>query len=162
MPGFKAGLCRPFHSTAVPEKLYIAICFFYPYPQYSLHTNLSRTQTLERVTRLMDKVGLSISRFPLNLYPQQLSGGQRQRVMIAMAIACSPDILIADEPTSALDVTVQEQILDLIRELADSSGMSLIMISHDLGVIAQTTRNVMVMYTGSMLDFFSLDFYERL
>ncbi len=117
-----------------------------------LHTNLSRTQALERVTRLMDKVGLPISRFPLNLYPHQLSGGQRQRVMIAMAIACSPDILIADEPTTALDVTVQEQILDLIRELADSSGMSLIMISHDLGVIAQTTRNVMVMYTGSIVE----------
>jgi peptide/nickel transport system ATP-binding protein len=117
-----------------------------------LHTRLTRKQTLERVTELMDKVGLPVSRFPLNLYPHQLSGGQRQRVMIAMAIACNPDILIADEPTTALDVTVQEQILDLLRELAQSYGMGLIMISHDLGVIAQTTRNVMVMYTGKMVE----------
>jgi len=128
-----------------------------------LHTKLSRTQALERVTRLMDKVGLPISRFPLNLYPHQLSGGQRQRVMIAMAIACSPDILIADEPTTALDVTVQEQILDLIRELADSSGMALIMISHDLGVIAQTTQNVMVMYTGSIVEMgTTLDVFQNM
>jgi ABC-type microcin C transport system duplicated ATPase subunit YejF len=102
-----------------------------------LHMKLTRKQTLERVTELMDKVGLPVSRFGLNLYPNQLSGGQRQRVMIAMAIACNPDILIADEPTTALDVTVQEQILDLIRELADSSGMALIMISHDLGAVFQ-------------------------
>lgn len=117
-----------------------------------LHTNFTRKQTLTRVTELMDKVGLPVGRFPLNLYPHQLSGGQRQRVMIAMAIACNPDILIADEPTTALDVTVQEQILNLIRDLADSSGMALIMISHDLGVIAQTTQNVMVMYTGNMVE----------
>ena len=117
-----------------------------------LHLKLTRKQTLERVTELMDKVGLPVSRFPLNLYPHQLSGGQRQRVMIAMAIACNPDILIADEPTTALDVTVQEQILDLIRGLADSSGMALIMISHDLGVIAQTAENVMVMYTGNIVE----------
>lgn len=117
-----------------------------------LHLKLSRKQTLERVTELMDKVGLPVSRFPLNLYPHQLSGGQRQRVMIAMAIACNPTLLIADEPTTALDVTVQEQILDLIRDLADSSGMALIMISHDLGVIAQTTQRVMVMYTGNIVE----------
>ena len=117
-----------------------------------LHTRLNRKQTLIRVAELMDKVGLPVGRFQLNLYPHQLSGGQRQRVMIAMAIACNPDILIADEPTTALDVTVQEQILHLIRELADASGMGLIMISHDLGVIAQTTRNVMVMYTGNMVE----------
>ena len=117
-----------------------------------LHTKLNQKQTIERVTELMDKVGLPVSRFGLNLFPHQLSGGQRQRVMIAMAIACNPDILIADEPTTALDVTVQEQILDLIRDLADSSGMALIMISHDLGVIAQTTQNVMVMYTGSIVE----------
>jgi peptide/nickel transport system ATP-binding protein len=117
-----------------------------------LHMKLNQKQTIERVTELMDKVGLPVSRFGLNLFPHQLSGGQRQRVMIAMAIACNPDILIADEPTTALDVTVQEQILDLIRDLADSSGMALIMISHDLGVIAQTTQNVMVMYTGSIVE----------
>jgi len=117
-----------------------------------LHLKLNRKQTRYRVTELMDKVGLPVSQFPLNLYPHQLSGGQRQRVMIAMAIACNPKILIADEPTTALDVTVQEQILDLICELADSSGMSLIVISHDLGVIAQTTQKVMVMYSGNIVE----------
>jgi peptide/nickel transport system ATP-binding protein len=119
-----------------------------------LHTRLAHKQAIERVCELMDKVGLPVERFPLNLYPHQLSGGQRQRVMIAMAIACNPDILVADEPTTALDVTVQEQILNLIRELADASGMGmgLVMISHDLGVIAQTTQNVMVMYTGNMVE----------
>jgi peptide/nickel transport system ATP-binding protein len=118
----------------------------------SLHKKLSKTHITSRVEDLMEKVGLSVNRFPLNLYPHQLSGGQRQRVMIAMVIACRPDLLIADEPTTALDVTVQEQILDLINDLAHSYGMALIMISHDLGVIAQTTQNVMVMYAGTIME----------
>ena len=117
-----------------------------------LHKELNKSQIRDRVEDLMEKVGLKISRFPLNLYPHQLSGGQRQRVMIAMAIACRPDLLIADEPTTALDVTVQEQILDLINDLARRYGMALIMISHDLGVIAQTTENVMVMYAGAIME----------
>lgn len=117
-----------------------------------LHLDLNKKQQLDRVNQLMDQVGLPVSRFPLNLYPHQLSGGQRQRIMIAMAIACNPSILIADEPTTALDVTVQEQILHLIRDLADELNMALIMISHDLGVIAQTTRTVMVMYTGGIVE----------
>lgn len=117
-----------------------------------LHMKISKKEAIERVEKLMNDVGLPVSRFPLNLYPHQLSGGQRQRIMIAIAIACEPDLLIADEPTTALDVTVQEQILDLIVELADKSGMGLIMISHDLGVIAQTTESVMVMYTGNMVE----------
>lgn len=117
-----------------------------------LHRKISRREIQERVIDLMENVGLPTSRFPLNLYPHQLSGGQRQRVMIAMAIACKPDILIADEPTTALDVTVQEQILDLIEDLADQSGMAVMMISHDLGIIAQTTEKVMVMYTGSVME----------
>lgn len=128
-----------------------------------LHLKLTRKQTIERVTELMNKVGLPVSRFPLNLYPHQLSGGQRQRVMIAMAIACNPEILIADEPTTALDVTVQEQILDLITGLADSSGMALIIISHDLGVIAQTAENVMVMYTGNIVEMGStMDVFQNM
>ncbi|MBU1698299.1 MAG: ABC transporter ATP-binding protein, partial [Proteobacteria bacterium] len=128
-----------------------------------LHLKLNRKQTIERVTELMDKVGLPVNRFPLNLYPHQLSGGQRQRVMIAMAIACNPEILIADEPTTALDVTVQEQILDLIQGLADSSGMALIIISHDLGVIAQTAENVMVMYTGNIVEMGStMDVFQNM
>lgn len=117
-----------------------------------LHMKIRKKEAIERVEKLMGDVGLPVSRFPLNLYPHQLSGGQRQRIMIAIAIACEPDLLIADEPTTALDVTVQEQILDLIVELADKSGMGLIMISHDLGVIAQTTESVMVMYTGNMVE----------
>ncbi|MBT7891624.1 MAG: ABC transporter ATP-binding protein, partial [Deltaproteobacteria bacterium] len=117
-----------------------------------LHLNLGKKEARERVCQLMENVGLPVRRFPLGLYPHQLSGGQRQRVMIAMAIACEPDLLIADEPTTALDVTVQEQILDLILELTDQLGMGLIMISHDLGVIAQTTAKIMVMYTGNLFE----------
>ncbi len=118
----------------------------------TLHKQLKKEEVTARVEDLMDKVGLNVKRFPVNLYPHQLSGGQRQRVMIAMMIACRPDLLIADEPTTALDVTVQEQILDLINELAQTYGMALIMISHDLGVIAQTTKNVMVMYAGTIME----------
>ena len=117
-----------------------------------LHKKLEKSRIKTQVKDLMDKVGLNVTRFPLNLYPHQLSGGQRQRVMIAMVIACRPDLLIADEPTTALDVTVQEQILNLINELAQQYGMALIMISHDLGVIAQTTQNVMVMYAGTVME----------
>jgi len=118
----------------------------------TLHMKLKRAEIRQTVEQLMDSVGLPVQRFPLNLYPHQLSGGQRQRVMIAMAIACKPDILIADEPTTALDVTVQEQILELISTLVARSGMALIMISHDLGVIAQTTEKVMVMYAGRVVE----------
>jgi len=117
-----------------------------------LHKQLQKAEITSRVENLMEKVGLNVRRFPLNLYPHQLSGGQRQRVMIAMMIACRPDLLIADEPTTALDVTVQEQILELINDLAQKYGMALIMISHDLGVIAQTTKNVMVMYAGRIME----------
>lgn len=117
-----------------------------------LHLNLDKKDAHLRVCELLESVGMPIRRFPLDLYPHQLSGGQRQRVMIAMAIACDPDLLIADEPTTALDVTVQEQILDLILDLTDRSGMGLIMISHDLGVIAQTTEDVAVMYTGKLFE----------
>lgn len=118
----------------------------------SLHLNLSRLAIRQEVANLMASVGLPMERFSANLYPHQLSGGQRQRVMIAMAIACKPDVLIADEPTTALDVTVQDQVLQLISDLVSKSGMALIMISHDLGVIAQTTEKVMVMYTGRIME----------
>jgi peptide/nickel transport system ATP-binding protein len=117
-----------------------------------LHLNLTRSAVKQEVDNLMASVGLPVKRFPVNLYPHQLSGGQRQRVMIAMAIACKPDVLIADEPTTALDVTVQDQVLQLISNLVSKSGMALIMISHDLGVIAQTTEKVMVMYTGRVME----------
>jgi peptide/nickel transport system ATP-binding protein len=117
-----------------------------------LHEKLSKREIRSRVEKLMGKVDLPVERFSLNLFPHQLSGGQRQRVMIAMAIACGPDLLIADEPTTALDVTVQEQILELIGDLVSHSGMALMMISHDLGVIAQTTEKVMVMYAGKVME----------
>ncbi len=117
-----------------------------------LHSNMEKRQIMHEVEHLLESVDLPVERFSLNLYPHQLSGGQRQRIMIAMAIACKPDILIADEPTTALDATVQQQILELIKELAVKFGMSLIMISHDLGVIAQTTQKVIIMYAGQVLE----------
>ncbi|WP_370156689.1 ABC transporter ATP-binding protein [Ferrovibrio sp.] len=117
-----------------------------------LHTDLSRRQARERAVDLLGRVGIPNPRSRLDAYPHQLSGGQRQRVMIAMALACDPDILIADEPTTALDVTIQGQILDLIRDLVEASGMALILISHDLGVIAETVDRVLVMYAGRAVE----------
>jgi peptide/nickel transport system ATP-binding protein len=117
-----------------------------------LHRKMKKRQIRQEVEKLLESVDMPVERFGLNLYPHQLSGGQRQRVMIAMAIACKPDILIADEPTTALDVTVQQQILELIKGLAVKFDMSLIMISHDLGVIAQTTQKVMIMYAGKVME----------
>lgn len=117
-----------------------------------IHRRLTKKGMQEKVEELMEQVGMPVSRFPLNLYPHQLSGGQRQRIMIAMAIACQPDLLIADEPTTALDVTVQKQILDLIDTLVHQLDMALVIISHDLGVIGQMTENVMVMYSGRVVE----------
>ncbi len=117
-----------------------------------LHLGLSQGDAMTRAKDLLAKVGLVHDQVPLGTFPHQLSGGQRQRVMIAMALACEPDILIADEPTTALDVTIQIGILDLIKRLADKSGMALIMISHDLGVIARTTSRMVVMYAGRIVE----------
>ncbi|HZD24702.1 MAG TPA: ABC transporter ATP-binding protein [Alphaproteobacteria bacterium] len=117
-----------------------------------LHRGLKPREGRQEALRLLERVGLSNARRRLDAYPHQLSGGQRQRVMIAMALSCGPDLLIADEPTTALDVTIQGQILDLIGELAAETGMALILISHDLGVIAETCDRVMVMYGGSMAE----------
>ena len=101
---------------------------------------------------MLDRVGIPDAARRIDAYPHQFSGGQRQRITIAMALACGPDLLIADEPTTALDVTIQRQILDLIRELVAERGMALILISHDLGVIAQNVRRMMVMYGGSVVE----------
>lgn len=117
-----------------------------------LHLGLGRNQSLSRAKGLLEKVGLPPDQISPALFPHQLSGGQRQRVMIAIALACEPDLLIADEPTTALDVTIQIGILDLITALADKTGMTLIMISHDLGVIARTTSRMAVMYSGRIVE----------
>ena len=114
--------------------------------------NLSNGELETRATEMLAKVGLPVSQFPLNRYPHELSGGQRQRVMIAMACAQQPSLMIADEPTTALDVTLQAQILDLLRSIVDETGMSLILISHDLAVVAEVTDDIAVMRNGEVLD----------
>jgi peptide/nickel transport system ATP-binding protein len=117
-----------------------------------LHRQLSTAQAREAAIALLDRVGIPDAARRADAYPHQFSGGQRQRITIAMALACGPDLLIADEPTTALDVTVQKQILDLLRELVDERGMALLLISHDLGVIARSVARMMVMYGGSVVE----------
>jgi len=117
-----------------------------------LHRGLSAAQAREAAAALLDRVGIAQPRQRLDAWPHQFSGGQRQRIMIAMALACEPDLLIADEPTTALDVTVQRQILDLIDGLVRERGMALILISHDLAVMAQRVQRMIVMYGGSMVE----------
>ncbi len=117
-----------------------------------LHQNLSRKQALEKAKDLLKQVGIPSPDERVNAYPHQLSGGQRQRVMIAMAIACEPDLLIADEPTTALDVTIQKQILELLSQLQKKYHMSILFITHDLGVIADIADQVMVMYRGEIVE----------
>ncbi len=122
-----------------------------------LHRKLDRKQARQRTLELFAEVGLPEPELILERYPHQLSGGQKQRVMIAMAISCEPDILIADEPTTALDVTVQATILDLMRQLQRSHQMALIFISHDLGVIAEIADDVAVMYKGRIVEYGPLE-----
>ncbi|MCC2633145.1 MAG: putative type dipeptide/oligopeptide transport system, ATP-binding component [Ramlibacter sp.] len=117
-----------------------------------LHRGVSRPEARKQAIALLDRVGIPNAARRIDAYPHQFSGGQRQRITIAMALACGPDLLIADEPTTALDVTIQQQILDLIRELVAERGMALMLISHDLGVIAQNVRRMMVMYGGSVVE----------
>jgi peptide/nickel transport system ATP-binding protein len=116
------------------------------------HKNYSAAQARAEATALLDRVGLPDAAKRVDAYPHQFSGGQRQRVTIAMALACEPDLLIADEPTTALDVTIQGQILDLIADLVEERGMSMILISHDLGVIAENVERMMVMYGGTVVE----------
>ena len=117
-----------------------------------LHTDRNKQQARERALEMLRLVNVNEPEKRLKQYPFELSGGMRQRVMIAMALACEPDILIADEPTTALDVTIQAQILDLMRDLQKQLGMAIIMITHDLGVVAQMCDEVIVMYAGSICE----------
>jgi oligopeptide/dipeptide ABC transporter ATP-binding protein len=116
------------------------------------HQGLSRAQALERSAEWLDRMRIPEARRRLDDYPHQLSGGMRQRVMIAMAMVCGPQLLIADEPTTALDVTIQAQILSLMAELKAATGMSLLLISHNLGVVAQMASRVLVMYAGQVAE----------
>ncbi len=129
---------------------------------YRLHTDLSYDAALRSAADMLDRVGLSSPDLRMLEYPHQLSGGMRQRVMIAMAIACNPDLLIADEPTTALDVTVQAQILQLIQELQREMGMSVLIITHDLGVVAETCDDVVVMHGGTICETANVfDIFDR-
>jgi len=117
-----------------------------------LHKGLSGTAARAEALRLLERVQLPQAAQRLDAYPHQLSGGQRQRVVIAIALACGPDLLVADEPTTALDVTIQREVLDLIAELVAEDGMGLLLISHDLGVMAQTVQRLLVMYGGTVVE----------
>ncbi|MGN1097323.1 MAG: ABC transporter ATP-binding protein [Clostridia bacterium] len=116
------------------------------------HTDMNRKQALEHAIEMLRMVGIPSPEQRVRDYPHQMSGGMRQRVMIAMALCCSPELLIADEPTTALDVTIQAQILDLINKLRNEIGMGVILITHDLGVVAETADKVVVMYCGRVVE----------
>ena len=119
---------------------------------FKLHQGLSKKEALEKTVEMLKLVNIASPEKCVARYPHELSGGMRQRVMIAMALACNPEILIADEPTTALDVTIQAQILDLMIKLKEDLGMAIILITHNLGVIAETVKRVMVMYAGKIVE----------
>lgn len=127
-----------------------------------LHTGKSKKEAYDRAKELLELVGINEPTKRLKQYPHELSGGMRQRVMIAIALACKPKLLIADEPTTALDVTIQAQILELMQELRQKLGMSIIMITHDLGVVASMCERIAVMYAGHIVEYGTADeiFYE--
>lgn len=122
-----------------------------------LHQDVTKVEARERAIQLFDEVGIPDPHRRIDSYPHEMSGGQKQRVMIAMALSCNPKLLIADEPTTALDVTIQAQILDLIRKLRDERGMSILFITHDLGVIAEIADDVAVMFRGKLVEFDSIE-----
>ena len=118
-----------------------------------IHEKLSRAETRNRVVEAFQLVGIPVPEKRIRDYPHQMSGGMRQRVMIAMALACNPELMIADEPTTALDVTIQAQILDLMNKLKRETGAAILFITHDLGVIAEMAQSVAVMYAGKIVEY---------
>jgi dipeptide transport system ATP-binding protein len=122
-----------------------------------LHMGLDKAAAKKRSIELLEQVGIPAPESRLGIYPHQLSGGMSQRVMIAMAIACNPKLLIADEPTTALDVTIQAQILDLLRSLQKERGMALVLITHNMGVVSEMAQSVAVMYAGQIMEQRSAD-----
>ncbi len=127
-----------------------------------LHQRLSRKDAMEKAVAMLKLVGFPSPEKRIREYPHQLSGGMRQRVMIAMALSCNPKLVIADEPTTALDVTIQAQIMDLMNRLKEEIGMSIILITHDLGIIAETAQYVAVMYAGKIVEYSTVnDLFEK-
>lgn len=129
---------------------------------YKLHQKLKRKEAMERSVEMLKLVGIPMPEKRIKDYPHELSGGQRQRVLIAMALACRPSLLIADEPTTALDVTIQAQILDLLNELKKKFSMTVLLITHDLGIVAQNADEVVVMYAGRIMEYTTTErLFER-
>ncbi len=118
-----------------------------------VHLDISKKEAYDRAVDMLRLVGIPAAKRRINDYPNQLSGGMRQRVMIAIALSCSPSLLIADEPTTALDVTIEAQILELINDLKQKLGMAVLLITHDLGIVAENTDNVAVMYAGKIVEY---------
>jgi oligopeptide/dipeptide ABC transporter ATP-binding protein len=122
-----------------------------------LHQNKSSDEAHELTINILKKVGIPSPETRINEYPHQMSGGMKQRVMIAMALSCNPELLIADEPTTALDVTIQAQILDLMQSLQDEFGMSILMVTHDLGVVANVASHIAIMYASKIVEYASVE-----
>jgi peptide/nickel transport system ATP-binding protein/oligopeptide transport system ATP-binding protein len=121
-----------------------------------LHQNLSKKEAMNKAVEMLQLVKIPLPGKRIKQYPHQLSGGMRQRVMIAMALSCRPELLIADEPTTALDVTIQAQILEILKDMRDKTGTAVILITHDLGVVAEIADNVLVMYCGRAVEYSSV------